>query len=168
MLVWAGFAAPGLSSMGFVHVAMSAPRILTRPIGNGMTGSEMRIGTRLKDWARAIKRDVVALYIAGRDPWVPWSVKAVAVAIAAYALSPIDLIPDFIPVLGYLDELILLPIAIALVIRMIPDPLIAEFREEAQRRSERPVSRVAAAAIIVLWVASAAFLLWVLWPTPAP
>ena len=166
MLVWAGFAAPGLSSMGFVHVAMSAPRILTRPSGNGMTGSEMRIGTRLKDWARAIKRDVVALYIAGRDPRVPWSVKAVAVAIAAYALSPIDLVPDFIPVLGYLDELILLPIAITLVVRMIPESLMAEFREEAQRRSKRPTSRTAAAAIIALWIAAAVFLLSLFWPPP--
>jgi uncharacterized membrane protein YkvA (DUF1232 family) len=97
----------------------------------------MGIGARLKDWARAIKRDVVALYIAGRDPRVPRYVKLAAMAIAAYALSPIDLIPDFIPVLGYLDEVILLPVAIALVIRMIPDPLMTEFRAEAQRRSER-------------------------------
>jgi len=128
----------------------------------------MRIGVWLKDWARAIKKDVAALYIAGRDPRVPWYVKAAAVAIAAYALSPIDLIPDFIPVLGYLDEVILLPIAIALVIRMIPEPLMAEFREEAQRRSGRPTSRGAAAAIIVLWIAAAGILLWALWPTPAP
>jgi len=74
---------------------------------------------RLRRWARAVKQDVVALYIAARDPRVPWHVKLAATAIAAYALSPIDPIPDFIPVLGYLDEVILLPIAIALVIRMI-------------------------------------------------
>ena len=128
----------------------------------------MRTGARLKDWARAIKKDVMALYIAARDPRVPWYVKAAAAAIAAYALSPIDLIPDFIPVLGYLDEVLLLPSAIALVIRMIPGPLMAEFREEARRRSERPVSRMAAAAIIALWVAAAGILLWALWPTPAP
>ncbi len=121
---------------------------------------------RLRRWARAIKQDVVALYIAGRDPRVPWYVKAAAVAIAAYALSPIDLIPDFIPVLGYLDEVILLPIAIALVVRMIPDPLMAEFREEAQRRSERPTSRAAAAVIIVLWIAAIALTLWAFWPSP--
>jgi uncharacterized membrane protein YkvA (DUF1232 family) len=122
----------------------------------------------MRDWARGIKGDVVALYIAACDPRVPWYVKAAAAAIAAYALSPIDLIPDFIPVLGYLDEVILLPIAIALVIRMIPDPLMAEFREEAQRRSERPTSRVAAAVIIGLWIAAAASLLWAFWPTPVP
>jgi uncharacterized membrane protein YkvA (DUF1232 family) len=125
----------------------------------------MGIGARLKDWARAIKKDVVALFIAARDPRVPWYVKAAAMAIAAYALSPIDLIPDFIPILGYLDDLIILPLAIALVIRLIPDPLMAEFRETAQRQSERPVSRVAAAVIVALWVAAAGFLLWVLWPT---
>ena len=123
---------------------------------------------RLRRWARAVKQDVVALYIAARDPRVPWHVKLAAAAIAAYALSPIDLIPDFIPILGYLDELILLPIAIALVIRMIPDPLMAEFRTKARRRSERPVSRMAAAVIIGLWIAAAAFLLWAFWPIPAP
>jgi uncharacterized membrane protein YkvA (DUF1232 family) len=124
--------------------------------------------SRLRRWAGAVKQDVVALYIAARDPRVPWHVKLAATAIAAYALSPIDPIPDFIPVLGYLDELILLPIAIFFVIKMIPDPLMQEFRAEAQRRSERPVSRVAAAVIIGLWIAAAAFLLWAFWPTPAP
>jgi uncharacterized membrane protein YkvA (DUF1232 family) len=128
----------------------------------------MGIGARLKDWARAIKKDVVALYIAARDPRVPWHVKAAAAAIAAYALSPIDLIPDFIPVLGYLDEVIILPIAITLVIRMIPDPLMAEFREEAERRSNRPTSRAAAAVIIALWIAAIVLTLWALWPTPVP
>lgn len=71
---------------------------------------------RLRAWAEAIKRDVVALYIAGRDPRVPWYVKLAAVAVAAYALSPIDLIPDFIPVLGYLDDVIILPVALFLII----------------------------------------------------
>ena len=96
--------------------------------------------TGLKEWARTIKRDIVALYIAARDPRVPWYVKMAAAAVAAYALSPIDLIPDFIPVLGYLDEVIILPIAIALVIKMIPDPLIAE---SARRRSSGPSAREA-------------------------
>src|ERR687890_671479 len=128
----------------------------------------MGIGDHLKDWARALKNDVLALYIAGRDPRVPWYVKAAAVAIAAYALSPIDLIPDFIPVLGYLDEVIILPVANLLVIKMIPAPLMVEFRAEAQRLSERPTSRVAAAVIIGLWIAAAAFLIWMFWPTPVP
>ncbi len=124
-------------------------------------------GGRLRDWARRLRRDVVALYIAARDPRVPWSVKLFAATIAAYALSPIDLIPDFIPVLGYLDEVIILPVAIALAIRMIPAPLMAEFRAEAQRRSERPTSRVAAGIIVAIWVVAAAVLLWSFWPTPA-
>jgi uncharacterized membrane protein YkvA (DUF1232 family) len=123
----------------------------------------MRIGARLKDWARAIKKDVVALCIAGRDPRVPWHVKLAAAAVAAYALSRIDFIPDFIPVLGYLDD-----VSILFVIRLIPAPLMAEFREEAQRRSGLPTSRVAAVAIIALWVAAIALTLWAFWPTSAP
>jgi len=125
-------------------------------------------GRRLRDWARRVKRDVAALYIAARDPRVPRYVKLFAAVIAAYALSPIDLIPDFIPVLGYLDDVIILPIAIALAVRMIPAGLMAEFREEAQKRSARPGGQVAAALIIALWVAAAAFLLWAFWPTPVP
>jgi uncharacterized membrane protein YkvA (DUF1232 family) len=71
-------------------------------------------------------------------------------------------------VLGYLDEMIILPVAISFVIKMIPDPLIAEFREESQRRSERPTSRAAAAVIIALWIAAIVLTLWALWPTPVP
>lgn len=123
--------------------------------------------TRAKRWARAVKRDVVALWIAARDPRVPWYAKAFCAVIAAYALSPIDLIPDFIPVLGYLDEVILLPPAIMLAVRMIPAPLMAEFRAEADRRSERPVSRTAAAVIIALWIGVAGLLLWTFWPRSA-
>ena len=91
--------------------------------------------TRLREWARTIKRDVVALSIAARDPRVPWYVKLAAAAVAAYALSPIDLIPDFIPVLGYLDEVIILPVALFLVIKMIPDTLMVEFRAEAHSQA---------------------------------
>ncbi|WP_235031211.1 YkvA family protein [Geminicoccus flavidas] len=123
--------------------------------------------SRVRRWARSVKRDVVALWIASRDPRVPWYVKAFCAAIAAYALSPIDLIPDFIPVLGYLDEVILLPPAILLAVRMVPADLMAEFRAEADRRSERPVSKIAAAVIIVLWIGAAGLLLWALWPQPS-
>src|SRR5918993_4535166 len=86
---------------------------------------------RLKSWARALKRDVVALWLAARDPRTPVLAKLVAAAVAAYALSPIDLIPDFIPVLGYLDDVILLPVAILLVIRLIPSDVMAQHRELA-------------------------------------
>jgi uncharacterized membrane protein YkvA (DUF1232 family) len=95
---------------------------------------------------------------------VPWHVKFAAAAIAAYALSPIDLIPDFIPVLGYLDELILLPLAILLVIKLIPPEIMAEHRVTAAAAEGRPVSRVGAVAIITIWLASIALLAWAFWP----
>jgi uncharacterized membrane protein YkvA (DUF1232 family) len=123
---------------------------------------------QLRGWAEAVKRDVVALYIAGRDPRVPWYVKLAAVAVAAYALSPIDLIPDFIPVLGYLDDVIILPVALLLVIKMIPAPLMAEFRQEAQRRAERPTSRAGAILIVAIWIAAFVLAVWAFWPTPVP
>ena len=111
-------------------------------------------------WARALKRDVLALWIAARDPRVPWYAKALAGAVAAYALSPIDLIPDFIPVIGYLDDLLIVPVGIWLVVKLIPPPLMTEFREEAAIRAERPTSRVAAVLIVLIWVAAAAGLVW--------
>lgn len=122
---------------------------------------------RLKQWARQIKRDVHALYFAARDPRTPWLPKVLALLIAAYALSPIDLIPDFIPILGYLDEIILLPIAIAFVVRLIPPPLMAEHRTAAAAAETRPVSRTGAITIVGLWIAVAAFLLWLFWPDRA-
>jgi uncharacterized membrane protein YkvA (DUF1232 family) len=118
----------------------------------------------LKAWARSIKRDSVALWLAARDPRVPWYAKVLAAAVAAYALSPIDLIPDFIPVLGYLDDAILLPLGILAVVRLIPRPVMADLREQAGRIVERPVPRAAAVAIVLLWVAAAAGLAWLAAP----
>src|SRR3954452_19194489 len=106
---------------------------------------------RWKQWARSIKRNADALYLTARDPRVPWYVKALAIAVAAYALSPIDLIPDFVPVLGYLDDLIIVPAGIALVLRLVPAEVLADCRQEAHRRAERPVSRVGAAIVLALW-----------------
>jgi uncharacterized membrane protein YkvA (DUF1232 family) len=123
---------------------------------------------RLQEWARAIKRDVVALSIAGRDPRVPWSAKVAAMAVAAYALSPIDLIPDFIPVLGYLDDLVIVPLGILLVVKLIPSPLMAEFREQALRQPERPTSKAGALVIIVIWIAAFTWVLWTFWPAAVP
>src|SRR5437660_4042792 len=120
-----------------------------------------------KVWARAIRRDVVAVWIAARDPRVPWYAKALALAVAAYALSPIDLIPDFIPVLGYLDDLIIVPLGILLVIKLVPAELMAEFRAEAARREAAPRSMIAAVVIVTIWISAAALLLWWLWPAPA-
>ncbi len=113
---------------------------------------------RLKSWARAIKRDVVALWFAGRDPRTPRMAKIGAALVAAYALSPIDLIPDFIPIAGYLDDLILVPIGIVIVVRMIPSPLMAEFRTTAELAIQRPISRTAARLFIAAWVLAAAAL----------
>jgi uncharacterized membrane protein YkvA (DUF1232 family) len=121
---------------------------------------------RLRDWARALRRDVHALYLAARDPRTPWYAKVFALAIAAYALSPIDLIPDFVPVLGYLDEVILLPLAILLAVRLMPAEVMAEHRAAAARAEGRPTSRAGAAFIVALWLIVAAALLWWLWPSP--
>jgi uncharacterized membrane protein YkvA (DUF1232 family) len=129
--------------------------------------SDMPILARLKGWARHIRRDVHALYLASRDPRVPWYAKFAAVCIAVYALSPIDLIPDLIPVLGYLDEVILLPIAILLVVKLIPPPIMAEHRAAAEAAEAQPTSRIGAAFIIGLWIAAALLLLWLFWPEPA-
>jgi len=115
---------------------------------------------RLKAWAARMAREVAALWIAARDPRTPWAAKAVAGAVAAYALSPIDLIPDFIPVLGLLDDAILVPLGIALAVRLIPEALMAEFREEAARRAERPRSRGGAAVVIAVWIVLAAMAAW--------
>ena len=110
-----------------------------------------------KEWARSIKRDTRALYSAARDPRVPWYAKALAILVAAYAVSPIDLIPDFIPVIGYLDDLILVPLGIALVIKLIPPPVMAEHRALAEAQ-ERPVSPAAGVIIVCVWIAAAAAL----------
>jgi len=108
-----------------------------------------------------LKRDVHAIYLASRDPRVPWYAKALAVTVAGYALSPIDLIPDFIPVLGYLDELILLPLGIWLVVTLIPDEVMAQYRARADEAGQRPTSRAGMIAIIVLWFAGASMLAWI-------
>jgi len=118
----------------------------------------------LKGWARALKRDVVALWLAARDPRTPLAAKLVAGVVAAYALSPIDLIPDFIPVLGYLDDLLLVPAGIWLAVRMIPPELLAEFRTVAEARG-RPRSLGGAIFIGVVWLGAVTLLGW-LWLTP--
>ncbi|MDX6806038.1 YkvA family protein [Terrihabitans rhizophilus] len=106
----------------------------------------------------------MALWLAGRDPRIPLLVKTLAVLVAGYALSPIDLIPDFIPVLGYLDEVLLLPLAIAGIVRLIDPALWAEHRLAAGALLERPASRVAAVLIVSVWICSTALLAWWLWP----
>src|ERR1700756_3350570 len=102
---------------------------------------------RWNQWARTIRRDAHALSLAARDPRVPWYAKALALFVAGYALSPIDLIPDFIPVFGYLDDLIIVPLGILAVVKLIPPEIMAEHRAAAAIASERPISRAAAAVI---------------------
>jgi len=119
---------------------------------------------RLKRWARSLQQDVAALWLAARDPRTPWYAKAIAWVVAGYALSPIDLIPDFIPILGHLDDLLIVPLGILLAIRLIPEPLLRELRAAAAERTARPRSRVAAVVMVLLWVAALAIAGWWLWP----
>ena len=112
---------------------------------------------RFKHWARAVRRDAHALYLSSRDPRVPWYAKVLAVAVAAYAFSPIDLIPDFVPVLGYVDDLIILPLAIILVVKLIPPQVMAEHRATAMAAESRSAGRVAAVIVIVIWLLGAAW-----------
>jgi uncharacterized membrane protein YkvA (DUF1232 family) len=118
---------------------------------------------RLLAWAKRIRQDTVALWFASRHPDTPLAPKLLALFLAAYAFSPIDLIPDFIPVLGYLDEAILLPLGIALCLRMIPPPVLAECRARAdewfEARRGKPSSRWGAAFIVAVWIA-VGVLLW--------
>ena len=115
---------------------------------------------RAQAWARDIKRDVMAVYLAARDPRTPWGLRLLALLVAAYALSPIDLIPDFVPVLGYLDDLLLLPLGLWLVIRLLPRDVLADARQRAAAALARPRSLVAGLVIALLWMGGAAAGLW--------
>jgi uncharacterized membrane protein YkvA (DUF1232 family) len=118
---------------------------------------------RLKTWARSLKRDIHAIYLAARDPRVPWYAKALALAVAGYALSPIDLIPDFIPVIGYLDDLIIVPIGIWFVVSLIPPEVVAEYRSIASAAVDRPVSKAAGIAIVSIWILCTGAIGWYIW-----
>ncbi|HZP86830.1 MAG TPA: YkvA family protein [Burkholderiales bacterium] len=123
---------------------------------------------RLRAWARALKHDVLALWFACRDPRTPLLPKLLASLIVAYALSPIDLIPDFIPVLGFVDELILLPGALYLVLKLIPPPVMHDARNQARAwldaKRDQPRSWAAAALIVLVWFALLAWLWRVIEP----
>jgi len=106
--------------------------------------------------ARLLKRDVYALYFAVREPRVPWYAKVLAGCVIAYALSPIDLIPDPIPVLGYLDDLVLIPLGVLAVRHMIPDHVMTECRFKAQALTKKPTNWIVAAIIVLIWLALAA------------
>jgi len=106
----------------------------------------------------------VALDLAVRDRRCPWYARLLATVVIAYALSPIDLIPDFIPVLGYLDDIIIVPLGILLAVKLIPAPLMDEFRQEAIRREDRPKSYAGLAIIAAIWIAAVVWLVWLFWP----
>lgn len=113
-----------------------------------------------KQWARLVKRDTHAIYLAARDPRVPLYTKALAFCVAGYALSPIDFIPDFIPIVGYLDDVIILPLGIVLVVKLIPPEIMAEHRALAATARDRPISRAAAILIVIIWAACALLIGW--------
>jgi uncharacterized membrane protein YkvA (DUF1232 family) len=129
----------------------------------------MVIFATLKLWAKRIKRDGLTLWFAGGHPGTPWYVKALALFVVAYALSPIDLIPDFIPVLGYLDDVILLPVLIWLTVRLLPSPVLAECRLRADEwmraHGAKPRSWFGAVLIVMCWLAVGAVLwFWLIQP----
>jgi len=119
--------------------------------------------SRIKAWARGVKRDVVTVYFAARDPAAPMGMRILAALVAAYALSPIDLIPDFIPVLGYLDDLLIVPLGLLLVMRWMPDEVLANARIKADTLLAKPRSFFAAACFVVIWAALGFYLVrWML------
>ena len=120
-----------------------------------------RIVTAWTRWAKALKREVVALHLAALDPRTPLVAKLAAAAVVAYALSPIDLVPDFIPVLGQLDDLILIPLGLWLVIKLVPREVLADARAKARDAERLPTSRAAAVVIAGLWIVSIGAIVWI-------
>lgn len=113
----------------------------------------------LESWrrrARKLKTESHALYLACRDPRVPWYAKALAALVVGYVFSPIDPIPDFIPVVGFLDEMVVVPIGVAMVVKMVPPEVMAECRERAAKMEGKPTNQVAAVVVVVVWISFAA------------
>jgi uncharacterized membrane protein YkvA (DUF1232 family) len=121
----------------------------------------MKFLTKWRQWARQLKTETHAIYLAYKDPRVPWYARLFALVVVGYAFSPIDLIPDFIPVLGYLDDLILVPLGIALVLKMIPRDVLAESRQQAQvmMSDNKPTNWTAAIGVIIIWLLLAAMVI---------
>ncbi|EHP44518.1 hypothetical protein OR16_02505 [Cupriavidus basilensis OR16] len=148
----------GFKQLGFSATLALAALLLVLafvPVVDDVRAHGARLAASGRGWAREVLRDVHALWLAAHDPRTPWYAKAMGLLVAGYALSPIDLIPDFIPVLGYLDDIVLVPLGVMLAIRMIPPDLMREYRAAAVAAAQRPSSRVAAAVIIVLWIGGA-------------
>jgi uncharacterized membrane protein YkvA (DUF1232 family) len=115
---------------------------------------------KIKTWARMLKREVHAIYLAAQSPGVPWYTKWLALAVVGYALSPIDLIPDFIPVLGYLDDLIIVPLGIWLVLSLIPEEVMTACRARADEAVMGPHGKIGAIVIIAIWIVGGVALGW--------
>jgi uncharacterized membrane protein YkvA (DUF1232 family) len=123
----------------------------------------------LKEWVKRLRRDTLALWFAVRDKRTPWGVRLLGILIVAYALSPIDLIPDFIPIIGYLDELILLPAGLWILLRLIPEQILSDCRAKADEwlasGNAKPRSALGAAIIVLIWTMIALWLVF-LFATP--
>ncbi|HXG51655.1 MAG TPA: YkvA family protein [candidate division Zixibacteria bacterium] len=116
----------------------------------------MRFLERLRTAARGLRRETTALYFVARDPRVPWHARIFILCVVGYALSPLDLIPDTIPILGYLDDLILVPLGVYVALKMVPEAVLRECRERALAGPAPAPSRLAAAVVVLLWIAAAA------------
>lgn len=132
-------------------------RGLTRTAGLGRWVEEAVIAS-LRKWARSLRQQALVVYHVARDPRTPWFARILALAVAAYALSPIDFIPDFIPILGYLDDLVIVPLGLMLVLRLTPASVLAAAQDKAKEASDRPVGRGMAAVIIGIWTLAAVVL----------
>lgn len=120
--------------------------------GRPLTPGGKIVSARLRERAQALKAHTLTVYFAARDPRMPWLPRLLALLVAAYALSPIDLIPDFIPVVGYLDDLVLVPLGLALVVKLTPADVLESARERARQCAREPVSVAAAIIIVAVWL----------------
>lgn len=119
-------------------------------------GVDVTIAEHIRVWARRIKRDAVTLWFAAKHPMTPWHAKALGALVVAYALSPIDLIPDFIPVLGYVDDVVLLPVLIWLAVKLLPAEVVQDCRRQAdawmQTQGQKPTSRAGVVFVLAMWL----------------
>jgi uncharacterized membrane protein YkvA (DUF1232 family) len=124
----------------------------------------VRSSSSWKERVRVLKQETFTLVVACRHPRVPWHAKALALLVVGYALSPIDLIPDFIPILGYLDDLVIIPLGFMLVIRLIPAEVLAECRRQSEEivGQATRAGKIAAAVIVAIWILTVALLLWLI------
>ena len=128
-----------------------------------------RLGDRVRNWAETLRRDVYAVYLATRDPRVPWYAKGFVLMVATYVVSPIDLVPDFIPVLGQVDDAILVPLGIFIATKLMPPEVLDEHRRRAAILAEAPTDWRVGAAVIVFWALAAALVTrWVMVVLTAP